>query len=424
MKAFIETHIDAIIPIFYERLLASDYLKIFFTDEVNIDALIEKQKQRFLYSLTLEPEALEENYIELGRYHQEIGIPFEIFSVGIELLEELLVAQPLHVDADMKRSIRHFCHKILIYTAKGYMLRAVEDFSEELILLIEGDFSYHSDHETMLLRAHLLWMFKLILAIRSHDPSKAPEPDPTKCTVGTHLHNDIIPNYMESYKEAKYLVKLHNNIHRFGTLIFYFLENEKYDKALHFITRLFEESLSITHLLEIKMQKIKLVGFSKDPLTDAYTRKSMEEMLDHEFDVANLAKKPLCVIMADLDKFKSVNDTYGHQMGDHVLKVFGKVLEECVRESDFVFRYGGEEFLILLTGTRKESAVAIAERIRSELEKLSISHDGDTIKVTVSQGISYFDPVLENHCTKDELISRADQKLYEAKASGRNRYCI
>lgn len=155
-----------------------------------------------------------------------------------------------------------------------------------------------------------------------------------------------------------------------------------------------------------------------DPLTGLANRRSINTELSHHYSLAKRQGVPLTVILCDLDKFKEVNDTYGHDGGDEVLVAFGKMLEECSRLEDRVARWGGEEFLVMLPMTDAEGAATLAERIREETSKLKFSLVPR--KQTVSLGIAE----LHSIETVDSLIKRADQALYEAKSSGRDRFCL
>lgn len=128
---------------------------------------------------------------------------------------------------------------------------------------------------------------------------------------------------------------------------------------------------------------------------------------------------PICLLMFDLDRFKRINDTYGHSVGDQVLQVFAQILRTEIRKNDLVARYGGEEFMAVLPGTPKSDAAQVAERIRRQCENSSvIAHDGEQVGFTTSIGITEIriDEEL------DEALNRVDTRLYAAKHQGRNRY--
>ena len=151
-----------------------------------------------------------------------------------------------------------------------------------------------------------------------------------------------------------------------------------------------------------------------DAMTGLPNRGYFMEVLKKNFSYSNRQQVPLSIIMADLDYFKSVNDTYGHQVGDQVLISFARLLQEESREEDLPARFGGEEFIILLPHTVLEEAVAMAERIRKKLEGREMPSTGVT--VTASLGVVQ----LEEGDTMDSLLKRVDEALYRAKEEGRN----
>lgn len=156
-----------------------------------------------------------------------------------------------------------------------------------------------------------------------------------------------------------------------------------------------------------------------DGLTGLDNRRHLEERLEEMFEHAKRLNEPFACVMCDLDRFKSVNDTYGHQAGDAVLKQFAKILRKEVREIDRVGRYGGEEFMILLPGTVLDAAVRFAERVRKEVEAHTFTFQGGTLKRTASFGVSGWPhPRIAD---ADVLVRAADDALYVAKEIGRNR---
>ena len=153
----------------------------------------------------------------------------------------------------------------------------------------------------------------------------------------------------------------------------------------------------------------------RDALTGLYNRVYLEEQLDFLSSFAAREGKPVSVTIFDLDKFKSINDTYGHAAGDEVLKTFGRVIAANVRKSDIAARYGGEEIVVVSPGIGKKGAYMIAERIRKKLEEIEIPYNGTAIRVTSSAGVS------SGYESVRVLLEKADKALYEAKNNGRNR---
>lgn len=153
-----------------------------------------------------------------------------------------------------------------------------------------------------------------------------------------------------------------------------------------------------------------------DPLTKAYNRASFDDALQREINLANRKSNHLSIIFLDIDLFKSVNDDYGHECGDIALISVANSIKDTLRSTDVVFRYGGEEFVVLLNDTPVDGAKIISERIRQNIENHTIAYGMDVIKLTVSLGISS----LRGNDTPDSLVKRADAAMYQAKKLGRN----
>lgn len=156
----------------------------------------------------------------------------------------------------------------------------------------------------------------------------------------------------------------------------------------------------------------------RDDLTGLHNRRYFNERLVDEVDRAKRYGNEMCLLMADIDFFKQINDTYGHPVGDEVLRKIGEILRGKLRKTDIVARYGGEEFAIILLNTNKTKAVEIAEELRSAIAQAAMPMDQG--KVTMSFGVSAFG---EGTHTFEGLISAADKALYQAKTLGRDRVC-
>lgn len=156
-----------------------------------------------------------------------------------------------------------------------------------------------------------------------------------------------------------------------------------------------------------------------DALTQLDNRRYLEERLQELFGHALRFDEPLACVMCDLDKFKSVNDSHGHQAGDAVLRQFAEILRREAREIDRVGRYGGEEFIFLLPGTGAEAATVFAERVRQAVEDHPFTFPGGSVKRTMSCGVAAWPhPAV---ASGDALVKAADDALYVAKETGRNR---
>jgi two-component system cell cycle response regulator len=157
-----------------------------------------------------------------------------------------------------------------------------------------------------------------------------------------------------------------------------------------------------------------------DGLTGLHNRRYLDSHLQTLFDRAVTRRRSLSVMITDLDRFKNVNDTYGHNGGDEVLREFARRLRKNVRGIDLACRYGGEEFVVVMPDTDGPVAEKVAERIRAEIAgtPFAIGKDGETLEVTISIGVSTLRHVNDS---VENLMKRADVALYEAKSGGRNR---
>lgn len=158
----------------------------------------------------------------------------------------------------------------------------------------------------------------------------------------------------------------------------------------------------------------------RDPLTDTGNRIAMDQTLEREIEMSRHHLMPLSLLMLDIDHFKNVNDSYGHNAGDDVLKAVATAIKNQLRNVDMVFRFGGEEFLILLSNTTREAAAMIGERLRIAAQAEDYQADGNAIVLTVSLGCSTLLPGE----SAESLLRRADSALYVAKREGRNRLAM
>ncbi len=167
-----------------------------------------------------------------------------------------------------------------------------------------------------------------------------------------------------------------------------------------------------------KLQKLAVYDY----LTKVYNRRFGMTRLSEEFARAIRTNYPFGLMMIDIDKFKSINDTYGHLIGDKVLVHLCRIIENAVREGDIIMRYGGEEFLIIVPGASLAKTQELAEKIRRIVEENVIKHDNQEIRMTISIGVSAYP---DNSVTNSNaLVQLADENLYQAKETGRNKVVV
>ncbi|HVZ74221.1 MAG TPA: GGDEF domain-containing protein [Polyangia bacterium] len=172
--------------------------------------------------------------------------------------------------------------------------------------------------------------------------------------------------------------------------------------------------------LEVQAEQRLYASAVQDPLTGLHNRRHLDARLKSEFAFASRHQTPLSVLLIDIDHFKKINDTYGHPGGDAALKVLAERLQKTVRTEDIVARYGGEEFAVIARGIESPGAMLLGERVRLSAEQIAVPHEGKIIKFTLSVGAATMtrERVFD---VPASLLKAADDALYQAKASGRNR---
>ncbi len=175
--------------------------------------------------------------------------------------------------------------------------------------------------------------------------------------------------------------------------------------------------LTVIKQINYMYSRTKYLSYT-DELTNLGNRRSFDNEYSKEFARAQRYKNNLTLVMFDIDYFKNVNDTYGHQCGDYVLKTIASLALQTFRQTDMVFRTGGEEFSVILTETDINQAKIPLERFRKTIETMNMIYNNIQFNVTVSIGACYFD---DFNISPNELIKNTDKALYEAKNSGRNK---
>ena len=166
-----------------------------------------------------------------------------------------------------------------------------------------------------------------------------------------------------------------------------------------------------------KLQELAL----RDGLTGLLNRRYWESCLEREFARHQRYDSPVSLVIFDIDHFKRVNDTYGHQTGDEVIRSVAEITSRLARETDFAGRYGGEEFVVLLPGTHLEGAAQFAERLRQAVEQQVLDYQGSPLSYTISLGVATISDDMANY---QILLERADKALYASKEQGRNRVTL
>ena len=182
--------------------------------------------------------------------------------------------------------------------------------------------------------------------------------------------------------------------------------------------------VGLIYTLRTSQNNTKLIDVLKDEamhdgMTGLLNHKFFEKRLDEEIERSNRYNETMTLLFLDLDNFKRINDTHGHQYGDYVLKITASIIQDNVRNIDIVSRYGGEEFSVVLVNANKKVSLKTAERIRKEIENFKFNKNNIKERLTISIGMGEFPSDANN---KEDIIKYSDSKMYIAKKDGKN--CI
>ncbi|NPA58634.1 MAG: sensor domain-containing diguanylate cyclase [Aquificae bacterium] len=264
------------------------------------------------------------------------------------------------------------------------------------------------------IRDHLIWVNRVLEDIRKLRAEPSVPVGHYSSDLGKRLEHSTNSGVFGQHREE--LIKLHKKIHVSTVQIYHFLHKKDYKHLLLEYLEFFNLVGKLVSLLGITFAVMYEEDANIDPLTKVLSRRSLEFILSSNFQIAKISKRPLSVAMVDIDNFKRINDLYGHQIGDCVLTTVAQRIQQNLRKSDFIFRYGGEEFLVLLPFTPKEDAVKVIQKVVREVSKEPIRCGDFQGTITVSAGVSSIEEAKSIY----SLISQADRELYRAKSSGKN----
>jgi len=285
--------------------------------------------------------------------------------------------------------------------------------------LIEKHLMIHYQH-------HLEWMLVLISQLQgTAREGSSCELDHTQCSFGQWLHNPTLP-YLANTSHFHDIQRLHISLHELAGDIMskYLSETFDHKNMIQLLQQLDYTSLEIGNEIAIINDMLIIGEFAKDPLTGLLGRRLFDKIVMSQIEIAKATESRCCIIMCDLDHFKQINDSQGHLAGDQVIQSFASILQQSLRKSDFIFRFGGEEFLVLLPSTQYQEAYKLAELICHKTASQTLMYENRPLHYTVSIGVSDIDIEDLSFVTKETIkkyIQNVDAKLYLAKKNGRNR---
>lgn len=419
LRTLIRDHADDLVKAFYDTLLEDEEAKAFLHHSI-VQERLSPSLHKWLLEL-LDPgqapndEAFIARQIKIGEVHARIKIPMHLVMAGAFVLKSR-IADLLEGEEAGFRHFRLIDERIDVAIrlmsqsyVKGTMNRARLDEAYRLFSL---DQDVNLERESQ--RASLMeWGQKTLFRILGDGAS-----DGRGAMANSPFGLWIRHRAGFLFETSPHLATLNQMMERIDKVLLPRLEpNGSGDR--HAALKEFQAAVEeVAYLLNEMFQGLGDMEGGRDPLTRALNRRFLPSILSREIGFANANMSPLSVMLIDVDHFKRVNDTRGHQAGDEVLRQVAEAIAENVRPSDFVFRYGGEEFLVVLVETSLDQALAIAERVRAALEARQIKAGGvDTFGVTASIGVAEHG----GHPDENYLVKTADEALYRAKQSGRNR---
>lgn len=418
-------HAHALSIEFYRIVLADPHAEEFLSNEQverQLKDALEKWVVDVLSSRVEDIDALIKVQHTVAEVHARIGIPVELVEMGFRVLKKLLYPLILQSQLDPadKLQIYHFSINS-IDLAMEVMSRAFsfsessaakEDENYRIFSLLENAEEEKERQIASLLSWEMDIIYKVLL-----DSDPANSLPLSQADFGLWF-NHKGRHYFSGLAEVGHISRL---IQDFDGLFHHTsgMVRSLNNKAtrVKFLLQIRNTVSQIITLLRELFEEVSRHEVGMDVLTKLLNRRFLPTIFKREIAHANRTGTPLSILIIDVDKFKEINDTWGHNTGDEILRRVSQAFYDNVRSSDYVFRYGGDEFIIVLTEATQTDTLRIAERIRGRVEKTKItSPDGAVISLSLSIGAAMF----SGHPDYERLIQIADEALYTAKRRGRN----
>ncbi|MDS4036821.1 diguanylate cyclase [Citrobacter amalonaticus] len=411
---------------FYNVILSDPEAQAFLTNE-QVEKQLKKALARWTeYILSCKSEDVERMIVaqqQIGEVHARIGIPIQIVGMGGRTLKKLIF--PLIEELECEPSDKVALCRFIIVSIDLAMeiMSRVFSFSDSNVSRDDENYRIfalleNTEEEKERQNASLLaWESDVIFKVMVETDLTCLRPL-SRSDFGLWF-NHKGKHYFSGLPETGYIAKLFQEL------------DELVLKARNVPTSPEDRTQRVNLVLQVRNTLSQMSTFLRslfdevsrhevgmDVLTRLLNRRFMPTIFKREISYAIRSGSDLSVMVIDVDKFKQINDNYGHHLGDEVLRKISQVFYSNVRSGDYVFRYGGDEFLIVLTEASEQESRQIAERICTMVNKLSIkTPNGDTLEPTLSIGVAMF----SGHPDYERLIQAGDAALYRAKARGRNR---
>ncbi|RUM49939.1 MAG: hypothetical protein DSY47_02730 [Hydrogenothermus sp.] len=422
---------------FYYRLISDPYFAEFFRNK-NSEDIKSKQIENLIrnYNKFIKGnlEEVKQNYIQLAKLHDELGLDFNSYMDSLSDLEILILKEFFHFykqnqlkDLDIEYvfiNFEDFFDLIRKYSAAGYLDNLVHREKKIMDEFIEANIDYKLYEVKDLVDTHLDWKEDILDFLIDEKDIDENIISVYSCKATSWLDDKLREEKSKEKREKlKKLQELHYNLHKSAGKLVNLKKEEKLFQLVYEYNNFVKTSLIFLSSIIAYTTSQQIKNLQRDPLTHLLSRRLLKEIFLNVMDLSILSGEPFAVAFIDIDNFKEINDRYGHLIGDEVLKALAKALKEELRGSDYIFRYGGEEFVLILPSVKSLSDLFnILEKIRKKVENISLKVDSKEIRFTVSIGAVL---IKENkRAPLEKVIEQADELMYYAKKTGKNKVIV
>lgn len=418
LASIVRAHVDDLVKKFYASFLAHDDGAAFLDHSVVTNRLSHSLRNWLLELVSVDPlgdlTKFDQRQVKVGEVHARLKIPNHLVMEGITLLKTEISLKVADLDLDSMETAKTI---ILLGELMDYALRLMTEAyltdtdrrtrTDEAFRLLSLGQDIHLERETQ--RAALMeWSQSVLFSLFGNGSQNIAKLANSAFGLWVRHRGAVI------FQGAPQLDSIKTIIQLIDTDVLEQFASDPNAAVADLEVQIGEIRYHLNDLFDAASN----IENGRDPLTRTLNRRFLPSVIAREISFAKQTSTPLSVLMVDIDHFKSINDTHGHAVGDAVLSHVADILLTTVRPTDFVFRYGGEEFLIVLVEADTDQTIAIAERIRTRVaQKAANIPDRQPVRATVSVGVAAF----EGHPDYQYLINAADEALYLAKKTGRNR---
>lgn len=429
LASVVEENSDELVRLFYDTFLQDEEASQFLSHSVVHSRLSQSLRDWLLNLLQADASGQHSEFENrqriIGEVHARIKIPIHLVLEGAALIKRTVAAHLLGLDLSrevlaealilLDQRIDHAMRLMSQAYVSGTMRRAQIEESFRLFALGQ-DITLERESQ----RAALMeWSQTALFALFGNGPATALKPL-SSSPFGLWLHHRA----GVMFQDVPALQSIEAAMEQIDRILLPKIDDARstgHSALAELLERLQGLIEKIKLLLAELFQGAARLENGRDALTRTLNRRFLPSILGREISIASRSGKPFTILMIDVDYFKQINDRWGHSAGDLVLRAIAEVILDAVRPSDFVFRYGGEEFLVALVETDAEQGFQVAERIRHAIaaQELRLSDDTE-LTVTTSIGLAAY----EGHPDYAYLVNAADKALYSSKEAGRNRTTI